>query len=204
MWRIFAQSGPFATIRCWMAAIPFPGGQLFQIHGSKFKLHPVCHLGQASVLGVTHAVLFFRIGKYTLDLLFSQPVQFFVHRHIPDMLRHLHIVLPDMAPHRFLAPGAFGTYPSGRTAFAKISPAFVFPVALPVCGGIMQRTVLRADHIIKVLVIHIHPPGMAVLFGLGTGIASGCPPPLFCVRDGTCIVRHRGNQKLRCRGHCRE
>ena len=110
---------------------PYPFCILFQIHGSKFKLHPVCHMGQASVLGVTHVVLFFRIGKYTLDLLFSQPVQFFVHRHIPDMLRHLHIVLPDMAHHRFLAPGAFGTYPSGRTAFAKISPAFVFPVALP-------------------------------------------------------------------------
>ena len=113
------------------------------------------------------------------------------------MLRHLHIVLPDMAHHRFLAPGAFGTYPSGRTAFAKISPAFVFPVALPVCGGIMQRTVLRADHIIKVLVIHIHPPGMAVLFGLGTGIASGknvaAPEDPFAnPRRFVGAVRHHG------------
>ena len=36
--------------------LPLPSGQLFQIHGSKLKLHPVRHLGQASVLciSITH------------------------------------------------------------------------------------------------------------------------------------------------------
>ena len=38
--------------------LPLPIGQFFQIHGSKFKLHPVCHLGQASVLCITHRVLY--------------------------------------------------------------------------------------------------------------------------------------------------
>lgn len=44
--------------------LPLPIGQFFQIHGSKFKLHPVCHLGQASVLCITHRVLylFFCVG----------------------------------------------------------------------------------------------------------------------------------------------
>ena len=156
-----------------MTGLPFPGGQFFQIHGSKLKLHPVCHLGQASVLRVTHPVLLFSIGKYTLNLLFSQPVQFSVHRHMPDVLCHFHIVLPDMAQDGFLTLGVFGTHPSGGTGLAKIRPAFVFPVALPVCSGIMQCTVLRADHIVKVFVIHIRPPGMAVLFSFGTGIAGG-------------------------------
>ena len=36
----------------------------------------------------------------------------------------------------------------------------------------MQRAVLRADHVIEVFVIHIGPPGMAVLFGLGAAL---CP-----------------------------
>ena len=37
----------------------------------------------------------------------------------------------------------------------------------------MQCAVLRADHIVKVFVIHIRPPGMNVLPGLGAGIAGG-------------------------------
>lgn len=156
-----------------MGGVPFPDGQLFQIHGSKFKLHPVCYLGQASVLRVTHPVLFLRIGKHTLNLLFSQPVQLFVHRHVPDMFCHLHIVLPDMAQHSFFALGVFGAHSSGGTSFAKIGPAFVFPVAVPVCGGIMQCVVFGADHIVKVFVIHICPPGMVVLFAFGSGIAGG-------------------------------
>ena len=92
---------------------------------------------------------------------------------MPDMLCHLHIVLPDMAQDCFLALGVLGAHPSGGTALAKIASAFVFPVALPVCGGIMQRTVFRTDHIVKVFVIHIGPPGVAVSFGLGAGIAGG-------------------------------
>ena len=123
-----------------MAGAPFPYCQFFQIYGNKLKLHPVCHLGQASVLRVTHAVLLLRVGKHTLDFLFSQPVQLFIHRYIPDMLRHLHIVLPDMAQHGFLALGVFGAHPPGGIGFAKILPALVFPVVLPFCGEIHHYT----------------------------------------------------------------
>ena len=42
---------------------PQPSGQLFQIHGSKFKLDPVCNLGQASVLSIAHGVFFLGVGK---------------------------------------------------------------------------------------------------------------------------------------------
>jgi hypothetical protein len=45
--------------RCTMV----PPCQLFEIHGSKFKLYPVCHLSQASVLRITHSVFFFGVGK---------------------------------------------------------------------------------------------------------------------------------------------
>lgn len=61
-------------------------------------------------------------------------------RLIPDMLRHLHIVLPDMAQHGFLALGVFGAHPPGGIGFAKILPALVFPVALPFCGEIHHYT----------------------------------------------------------------
>ena len=55
--------------------LPLPGGQLFQIHGSKLKLHPVRHLGQASVLCITHSVLFFSICKDTFNGLFPLPLK---------------------------------------------------------------------------------------------------------------------------------
>ena len=78
-----------------------------------------------------------------------------------------------MAQERFFALGTFGAHAPCGTCFAEIGPALVFPVAVPVCGGIMQCMVLRANHIVKVFIIHICPPGMALLFGLGAGIAGG-------------------------------
>ena len=55
--------------------LPLPGCQLFQIHGSKLKLHPVRHLGQASVLCITHSVLFFGVCKDAFNRLFTPPVK---------------------------------------------------------------------------------------------------------------------------------
>jgi len=55
--------------------LPLPGCQLFQIHGSKLKLHPVRHLGQASVLRITHSVFFFGVCKDTFNGLFTPPVK---------------------------------------------------------------------------------------------------------------------------------
>ena len=55
--------------------LPLPGGQLFQIHGSKLKLHPVRYLGQASVLRITHSVFFFGVCKDAFNRLFTPPVK---------------------------------------------------------------------------------------------------------------------------------
>ena len=55
--------------------LPLPGCQFFQIHGSKFKLHPVHHLGQASVLRITHSVFFFGVCKDAFNGLFTPPVK---------------------------------------------------------------------------------------------------------------------------------
>ena len=156
-----------------MAVVPFPSGQFFQIHGSKFKLHPVCHLSEATVLRVAHAVFFFCVGKYTLNFFFSQTVQFSIYRHVPDVLRHLHKVLPDMAQNRFLALCIFSALRSGGAVFAKVGSALVFPVSVPVCGGIMQRAVFRADHVVEIFIVNIRPPGMAVLLGFRAGVAGG-------------------------------
>lgn len=54
---------------------PQPICKLFQIHGSKFKLHPVRNLGQASVLCITHSVFFFGVCKDAFNGLFPLPVK---------------------------------------------------------------------------------------------------------------------------------
>ena len=61
----------------------------------------------------------------------------------------------------------------------------------------MQRTVFRTDHIVKVFVIHIGPPGVAVFFGLGAGIAGGKDAAALknTLADPGCFVgavRHHG------------
>src|SRR5699024_4332622 len=127
-------------------------------HGSKFKLHPVCHLSQASILRVTHGMLFFCISKYTLDLLFSQPIKFLVWLHMSGIFCHLDIVVPNMPCHRFLTLCTFSTHRSCRTTLTHVGAAFVFPVAVPVRCGIMQRMVFRTDYIVKVFIVHIRPP----------------------------------------------
>ena len=43
--------------------LPSTGGVFLQIHGGKFKLHPVSYLGQASVSRISHAVMLLGIGK---------------------------------------------------------------------------------------------------------------------------------------------
>ena len=80
---------------------PFPDSQFIQIYSSKFKLDSVCHMSQTSIPCVTHTVLFLRIGKYTLNLLFLPRVQFLVHC-------HHHKILLDKAQECFLSLGVFG------------------------------------------------------------------------------------------------
>lgn len=66
-----------------------------------------------------------------------------------SVLRVTHTVLLDMVPHHFLTLGIFGAHLSDGTVLAETGPALVFPVDISAYGGIMQCTVLRADHLSK-------------------------------------------------------
>ena len=116
--------------------LPLPGGQLFQIHGSKLKLHPVRYLGQASVLCITHSVFFFGICKDTFNRLFTPPVKALVLRCIAGVICQLFVMFPDMPLYGFYAVFGVGAKLSCRTLGTKPCITFVFPVAVPVCGGI--------------------------------------------------------------------
>lgn len=47
--------------------LPFPNCQPFEAHSSELKPDPVGNLGQASVLGIAHSILFFGVNKDPFD-----------------------------------------------------------------------------------------------------------------------------------------
>ena len=118
--------------------IPFPPRQFFEVHGSKFKLHPVCHLSQASVLCITHGVFFFRIRKVPFNRFFAFLVKLLV-------LRRISGIIPDMTLYRLYAILGMGTELSGRAIGADLWVALVFPVSIPVGGAVFQSLVFGAN-----------------------------------------------------------
>ena len=81
-------------------ALHFHFASFFKIHGSKLKLHPVGHLGEASVLRVTHRVFLLRICKDPFYGLFSLGVQRLVFGRVTCVVRQILVILPDMPLHR--------------------------------------------------------------------------------------------------------
>lgn len=156
-----------------MRCIPLSGGQLFEIHGSKFKLRPVGYLGEASVLRVAHPMLIFHISEHALDFLFSQSVQVIAHRSMPDVLSQLRKILPDVPCYRLLTFGILNTLPEGRAIPVQIRPALVLLVTISVGRRVMQRMVFRTGHIVIVVIVDIFPPRMYTLFGLRPCVGGG-------------------------------
>lgn len=115
-------------------------------------------------------MLFFCIGKHTLDFLLSQFVEVAVLWCMPDILSHFHEALPDMPRNSLFALGILCTQCPCGTILAQVGAAFVFPVAVPVGSGIVQRFIFRANHIVKVFIVDVVIPGMAAFFGFGAGI----------------------------------
>ena len=75
----------------------FPSGQLFEVHGSKFKPHPVGNWNQTTVVCITHGVLFFRIRKNPFNGFFAFGVKVLVFRGVSGVIGQHLVVLPDMA-----------------------------------------------------------------------------------------------------------
>ena len=55
------------------------------IYGSKLELHPVCHLGQTSVLCITHGVFLFLSCKDPLNGFFPALVELRISGRISDI-----------------------------------------------------------------------------------------------------------------------
>ena len=70
---------------------PLPNCELFQVHGNKFKPHPIRYLGQACVSCVSHAMLFLGIRKAPFNGLLAHLVVSLVSLRIWEITRRRHL-----------------------------------------------------------------------------------------------------------------
>ena len=152
---------------------PAPLCKLFQIHGSNFKLNPVCNLSQACVSGVTHSVQLLGIRKDTLYRFFSGFVHPLVDWCVPGIVSHFLVFLPDVRGNSLDAILVFGTEMSCRTVTADMWITFIFPITIPVCCTVVSDLVFRAYDAVEMLVIYILPPFMSALHCLWTLVCCG-------------------------------
>ena len=173
-----------------MGVFPKPCGELFQIHGSKFKLHPVSNLGQACVSGISHSMLLLGIGKDTLNSFLTGLVHRPADRCAAGLLCHFHIVTPDVPGNSLNAVVVLCTKMSGRTVAADLWITFILTVTVTVCRSVFQYLVFRTQNTIIILVIYILPPFMSVFHRPGTRI--GCRQYLsiaeYQFADVRCLV----------------
>ena len=64
----------------------FPFCQLFAVHSSKLKPHPIGNLSQTSVVGITHTMLFFGVGKDPLNGFFAFCVKVLIFRGVSGVI----------------------------------------------------------------------------------------------------------------------
>ena len=146
--------------------LPLPNCELFQVHGSKFKPHPIRYLGQACVSCVSHAMLFLGIRKDPFNGFLAHLVVSPVPLRIAELLCHIHIRLPDVLRYCLNEVLIPGTQRPGGTVRTDLWITFILPVAVMVGCGVFQYLVFRADDTVIVFIIHILPPFMSALHGL--------------------------------------
>ena len=125
-----------------MRSIPTPHCQLFQIHGSIFKPHPVCDLGQTSMMRISHCVLLFRIGKYALYCFFSHGIYLFAALRLTKLLDQIEILLPYMRCQYLLPFLVSSTFPLERAVPAALWIAAVCSLSVFVCCRMSQNSAM--------------------------------------------------------------
>ena len=156
-----------------MGVFPSPVGVFFQIHGSIFKLHPVPYLGQASESRISHSVLLLGISENPFNGFLPSLVHPLADRRTPGILCHLHIIAPDVPGYHLRAVLALGAKMSGGTVTTDLWITFVFPVAVTVRRAVLQNMVLRTKNAVVIFVIHVLPPFVSALHGLGPRVSCG-------------------------------
>ena len=127
-------------------AFPRPVCKLLQIHGSKFKPHPLRNAGQASHVGIAHRVFFFGVCKDTLNRFFAFLVNALTQICFADALYHIQILLPDVALNQLLPLAISTAFFSARAIHTYARCTAVGAFSISVRGSVAQQLTGRADH----------------------------------------------------------
>ena len=132
-----------------------PSGQFFKVHGRELEADPVSHSGQAADVGISHGMVFFGVGKYPFNCLFSSPVTVSALWRMPEVFGQLHPWFPNVPYDHFLAVFAFGALAAAWAVYANSWVAFVFPISVPVGGAVFQNLIARAKYTVIMFVVNI-------------------------------------------------
>ena len=149
---------------------PTPNCQPFQIHGSKLKLDPSGDCGQASVVRVTHRMLFFCISKHSLNGLLAHRIHAFRVFCFSDALHGIQIGLPDVSRQELLSLLVCSAFRLVWAVSAILWRAAVTTLSILVGGGMPEFFSLRAEINILLGNIGVLPGTVAVLCSFVSGI----------------------------------
>ncbi len=119
--------------------LPTPIRKFFQIHGSIFKPDPSCDCGQASMVCISHCMLFFCIGKDPLDRLFALRINFLCTLCFSYLFYQVRIFLPNVRCKyllTFLVGSAFCLTWAVDTFLRRTA---ICPFAILICGRVPEN-----------------------------------------------------------------
>lgn len=158
---------------------PAPNCQFFQIHGSKLKLDPSGDCGQASVVRITHCVLFFCVSKHSLNGLLAHRVNAFRIFCFSDTLYSIQIGLPDVSRQELLPFLICSTFRFVRAVPAILWRAAVDSFSILVRSGVPEFCSLWAEINILLRDIGVVPGTVGVLCSLVSGIRQNGNNPVI-------------------------
>ena len=160
-------------------AFPAPNCQFFQIHGSKLKLDPSGDCGQASVVRITHCVLFFCVSKHSLNGLLAHRVNAFRIFCFSDTLHSIQIGLPDVSGQEFLTFLICPTFRFAGAFAAVLWSAAVDSFSILVRSGVPEFCSLWAEISVLFGQVSIFPGTVGVFRSLVSGIRQNRNNPVI-------------------------
>ena len=142
-----------------------PKSQLFEIHGSKLKPHPMSDSGQTSVMSVTHAMFFLGVGKDPFNGLFAHRVNILASLCFPQLFHQVKVFLPDMGGEDTLALFVGSANLPAGTMLAYLWSTAVSLFSIPAGGSVPE---LLAPGALKPVTLRVISklPGMKFIFAV--------------------------------------
>lgn len=149
---------------------PAPFCQLFQIHRSIFKPHPVRYPGQTSMMCITHRVFLFCVGKDTFYGFLAHRIDFFASLRSPKLLDEIQILLPNVRGYDLPAFFIGAAQRFERAILAVLRITSVGSLSVSVCRRMPQYAAMRTNEMVFFGIVIIFPRFVSAFFVMMSGI----------------------------------